>query len=364
MNRRVTSDRAGRAAVLRVPGTARRTVTIVVALLAGCGGGGDGEPIVRDSTLLAAYRFEVRHDADAVAPLRVETQWGPTSRVFSMSFDEGAGLMGRYESSNGVASMEQGAIFAADTGGATPAIDAFRAVVTADIIMAPTGGFASGAWDVRFGTDTVTVTVVSNPAAGVALSLNGAPTQFFAWPEFQRLFSPGSAAPPWQQAASASLYFLQLTLSQVRMSFVALRDATDAAFRNTALSRNCSRFPVAPPTGVLNQGERVMTWLGSANQGFDLRFTDCWDDAAGDSQDYLYRGAVALSGWRAANDAANRLVFLGFGGDEFGARVPGGVTYRGLALDRTMAAGAGGHLLDVDHAHALSGSVAIGFQEP
>jgi hypothetical protein len=69
----------------------------------------------------------------------------------------------------------------------------------------------------------------------------------------------------------------------------------------------CSTFLVGPPDGVLIQGERVLTWLGSADLGFNWCFTDCWVDLArtvpglspGSSIDpaaqYTVRGGFAVS---------------------------------------------------------------------
>jgi hypothetical protein len=320
--------------------------------------------MIRDSTFLATYRYELRHDTDSRPPLRLATQWGEASRVFSLAFDEAAGVTGAYATTGGVASVTRGSSFVADTSDATPQIGVLRSVVTADITTASTDEFAGGAWTVRFGTETVAVTVASGGTAGVNVSLDGGPAEFIAWQDFRQLFAPGSMAPAWQQAASASFQFLSLTLSQVETTFVALVDAARASFTSAAYARDCSAFPVSPPAGVLLQGERVMTWLGSADQGFDLRFADCWQDLAGDGRDYLYRGSAALSGWRAANDGRNRLVFVGFGGDAFGSRVPGGVGYRNLALDRTEAAPTGGHVLDPERSYTLSGGFALGFTEP
>lgn len=343
---------------------ARGTAGALVALLAGCGGGGgEGEPIIRDAAFLAVYRFELRHDADSRPPLLLATQWGGTPCEFSLRFDEAAGLTGLYKSADGVASIQRGSLLVADGCDETP-IGTVRAEVTSDLIVAATGEFTGGAWNVRSGGDSVAVTVVSGVDDGIELRLNGGPAEFFGWPEFAGLFAADSTAPGWQQAASASFQFLRVTSSQVEMAFAALVDAKAASFTSAPLVRSCSRFPVSPPAGIPAQGERVMRWLGSADLGFDLHFTDCWDDAAGDGQDYLYRGSVALSGWRASNDGNNRLVFVGFGGDSFGSRVPGGVRYQSLTLDRTVAGGSGEPVLDPDSAFTLRGGFAVRFVEP
>lgn len=342
---------------------ARRAAGLLVALLAGCGGGGDGEPIIRESTFLAAYRYELRHDADSRSPLLLATQWGDTPCEFSLRLEEAAGLRGLYSTAGGVANIDRGSVLVADTCAAT-AMGTLRADVTSDLVTASTGAFTSGAWNVHSGADSVAVVVVSAAGGGVELRLNGGPSEFFGWPEFAGLFAADSAAPGWQQAASASLQFLRVTLSQVEMTFTALVDAKEAAFTSTPLVRRCSRFPGLPPAGVAVQGERAMSWRGSADLGFDLQFTDCWDDAPGDDQDYLYRGSVSLGGWRASSDGSNRLVFVGFGGDSFGSRVPGGVQYQSLTLDRATANGSGGHVLDPDTAFTLRGGFAVGFVEP
>ncbi len=209
----------------------------------------------------------------------------------------------------------------------------------------------------------MTVTIVAGTEPGVELRLDEAAPEFLAWPEFARLFAADSTAPGWQRAASASFEFMRLALSQVEMSYVALVDAADAAFTSVGLVQSCDAFAAAPPAGVLAQGERVMTWLGSADLGFDLRFTDCWHDAPGVDRDYLLRGAVTLSGWRATNDLSLRLVFIGFGGDQSGIRVPGGVGYQQLGLARVAQGAVGGLVIDSAHYYTLGGSFAASFDD-
>jgi hypothetical protein len=338
-------------------------VFAAACLLSGCGGGGGGDPIIRESTFLPQYHFRLLHDADAPGPLEVTTPWGPDTRIFLVQLTTAGGVEGDYDSNSGVSSIASRSAMQVDTTDAIPDVGNISIEVTADIFPAGSGEFASGAWTVRYGTDMVTVSVVSNPSPGVELGLNGGPAEFIAWPAFTQLFAPGSATPEWQQAASASFQFLQLLLPQARLAFQALRDSTDAAFTTTPLVRDCGLFPVAPPDGVLLQGERVMAWLGSANQGFDLVLTDCWDDTAAGGPDYLYRGGVDLRGWSASNDFDNRLTFIGFGIDFF-ERQSGGVTYRDLRLDRTVVDGSGAHRLDDSLSMTLAGNVAGGFAPP
>jgi len=330
------------------------------AVMQGCGGSGGGEdPIIRESTFLAEYRYELRQDADSEARLVLGTQWGGSAYEFSIRYSGPAGVTGLYQRTGGVASIATGSEISVDTDLATPLIGAFRAAVDSGITTTPTGEFSAGAWTIATDTDTVGVRV----DGGVSLSLNGGPATLFDWAAFSALFGPGSSAPAWQQAASASFLFLRLALLQANVAFTALVDATDVSFTNTPGTRNCSMFPVAPPAGVLAQGERVLAWLGSADLGFELRFTDCWIDAGGDAQDYLYHGDINLSGWRASSDRSNRLIFLGFGGDEFGSRVPGGVRYADLSLARTLPASEG-HVLDTAASYTLSGGYAVAFTAP
>jgi len=345
---------AGRAAWL--------CLVAATACVPACGGSED--PIIRSTTFLPAYRYEMRQDADSVAPLEMAVVWNGTPYRIAIRFSGSGGLMGFYQRQSGVSTIAPASELTAETSLATPLIGAFRASVLAEIALTPAGDFSAGTWTVFAGNDTVRVVVVTGADAGVGLALNGGTSAFFTWPDFAGLFAPGSSAPAWQQAASASFRFLQIAALQARLAFTALVDATRVSFTNAPDVQRCDLFPGAPPPGVLAQGERVLTWLGSASLGFDLQFTDCWDDSTGDNLDYLYHGAVALSGWRASNDLDNRLVFIGFGGDEFGERVPGGIAYRDTRLARTLAATSGDREFDPAADYVLSGGFAIRFVQP
>lgn len=330
------------------------------ALTQACGGSGGGEdPIIRESTFLPVYRYELRQDADSEAELLLSALWDGSPYEFSIRFSGSTGLAGLFDRTAGVTSIAPGSELTVDTNRATPLLGAFRASVTAEIVTTTAGEYSAGNWTVALGVDSVDVSV----DAGVRVSLNGGPATAFDWVDFESLFGPGSVAPDWQQAASASYRFLRLAALQTGMHFTALLDAADVSFTNSPGIRNCSAFPGAPPDAMLAQGERVLAWLGSADIGFELRFTDCWIDAAGDAQDYLYRGAIDLAGWRASNDRNNRLIFLGFGGDEFGSRVPGGVRYADLGLARTLPS-SGGYVLDPAASYTLGGGFAISFVAP
>jgi hypothetical protein len=269
-------------------------------------------------------------------------------------------MTGLFDRALGVTSIAPGSELSAATSFAAGPVAAFRSVVSAEIELAPTGEFSAGAWRVIAGGDTIRVDIVPG---GVELALNDGASSFFGWPDFAALFAPGTAAPGWQQAASASFQFLRIATLQTRMVFMALSDAARASFTNAPDVQACSAFPVGPPDGVLNQGERVLTWLGSASLGFNWRFTDCWADLAGSDQDYLYRGEIALTGWRASSDLRNRLVFIGFGGDEF-ERVPGGVSYMNLDLARTVSDASGGSSLDPAAHYTVSGGFVASFAAP
>jgi hypothetical protein len=327
-------------------------------LLAACG---DGEPIIRDAAFLPVYRYELRQDADSPGSLELAVTWEGSPHVFSVRFAGATGMTGLIDSALGVTSIAPGSELSAETSFTAGPVAAFRFVVSAEIELAPTGEFSAGAWRVIAGEDTIRVEIVPG---GVELSLNDGASSFFGWPDFTALFAPGTAVPGWQQAASASFQFLLIATLQTRMVFVALSDAARVSFTNTPDVQACSAFPVGPPDGVLNQGERVLTWLGSANLGFNWRFTDCWTDLAGSDQDYLYRGEIALTGWRASNDLRNRLVFIGFGGDQFGARVPGGVSYMNLGLARTVSGPSGVSSLDPAAQYTVSGGFAASFVAP
>lgn len=329
-----------------------------------CGGGGGGEPIIRESTFLSMYRYELRQDADSADQLELAVQWDAVPYLFSLRFSGSSGLTGLYDRNSGVTSIAPGSELSVDTSLAIPSIGAFRVVVIAEISTTSNGEFSTGAWTIVAGNDTVRVDVASGTGAGVDLSLNDSAAVFFDWPDFSDLFGPGSVAPDWQQAAAASFRFLQIAAVQARTVFTSLVDATDVSFTDTPDVRNCSMFPGAPPPGVLNQGERVLTWLGSADLGFDLRFNNCWVDLAGEDQDYLYDGGMTLTGWRSSGDFSNRLGFLGFGGDEFGSRVPGGVSYLELGLAHTISNSSGGIDIDATADYILSGGFAIAFVDP
>lgn len=329
-------------------------------LLSACGGGG-GEPIIRDAAFLPVYRYELKQDADSIEPLQLAVTWEGASQVFAVRFAGTAGMTGLFDRVVGVTSIASGSELSAETSLAAGPVAAFRCVVSTGIEVAPTGEFSAGAWRVIAGGDTIRIDVVSG---GVELSLNDGASAFFGWSDFTELFAPGTAAPGWQQAASASFQFLRIATLQAGMVFTALVDAARVSFTSTPDVQACSAFPGGPPDGVLNQGERVLTWLGSANLGFNRRFTDCWVDLTGSDQDYLYRGEIALTGWRASNDVRNRLVFIGFGGDEFGVRVPGGVSYMSLGLARTVPGASGSSGFDPAARYTTSGGFAASFVEP
>lgn len=335
-----------------------------VICIPACGGGGGGQPIIRDSTFLSMYRYEIRQDADSADLLELAVLWDGTPYLFSLRFSGSSGLTGLYNRDSGVTSIAPGSELTVETSLATPLIGAFQIVVIAEIATTSTGEFSTGTWMITMGNNTVQVEVASVTNAGVSLSLNDSTAVFFDWPGFADLFGPGSVAPDWQQAAAASFRFLQIAAVQARTIFTTLVDAASVSFTNAPDVRNCSMFPDTPPPGVLNEGERVLTWLGSADLGFDLLFSDCWVDLTGEDQDYLYDGEMTLTGWRSSSDFSNRLGFIGFGGDEFGARVPGGVSYRELGFAHTVSNSSGGIDIDATANYILRGGFAIGFVDP
>jgi hypothetical protein len=349
--------------LLQFSGDMRYRIILLATTLAACGCGGGEDPIIRDSTFLPVYRYQIEQDRDSEDQLELSVRWDGIQYVFAVRFSGPYGLTGLYDRSSGVTSIVPDSELTVETSYASPLIGAFRALVIEEIATMPTGEFSAGAWMIVAGNDTVRIDVASG-TGGVALSLNGGTAVSFEWPKFAELFAPGSAAPTWQQAASASFHVLRIAALQARTAFAALVDATRVSFTNTPDVRSCSMFPGAPPPDVLNTGERVLTWLGSADLGFDLRFTDCWVDLAGEDQDYLYHGEIALTGWRSSGDGSNRLIFVGFGGDEFGNRVPGGVSYLDLDFARTVPNSAGGSDFDPAADYTLSGGFAIGFVQP
>lgn len=338
------------------------SLAFVLLAMAGCGAGGS-DPGIRSSTFLATYDYAIRHDADAPGPWRFATAWGDEPCVFTVRLGALPGLAGRFQTASGVASVASGAVLAVDgCPGVTP-FARVEATVASELLRTQAGVFSAGAWEVRSDSELVRVTV-SSGAAGVSLQRGNDPAVTLGWAEFDALFASDSVAPAWQVGAAASFHFMQLSLLQVEMAFSALVDVSDVAFTNTPRALPCSAFS-APPSGVLARGERVLTWLGSADLGFDLLFTDCWDDEPEDRQDYLYRGGLTLSGWRARADylGSGPLRFVGFGGDD-GVRVPGGVTYRDARLSRVVPQAAGPALIDPERSYTVSGAFAAGFAQP
>jgi hypothetical protein len=337
-------------------------LAFVLLATAGCGGGGS-DPGIRDSTFLPAYDYFVRHDADAPGPWRFATVWGDTPCVYSVRFGAAPGLAGRFQTASGVASVASGVVLAVEgCPGVTP-FARLDVTVGSELVRTQTGDFSAGAWEVLSDSELVRVTV-SPGAAGVSLQRGNDAAVALGWAEFDALFASDSMAPAWQVGAAASYHFMQLSLLQVEMAFSALVDVSDVAFTNTPKALPCNAFS-APPPGVLARGERVLTWLGSADLGFDLLFTDCWDDEPGDRQDYLYRGGLTLSGWRARADylGSGPLRFTGFGGDD-SVRVPGGVTYRDARLSRVVLQATGPAMIDPERSYTVRGGFAVGFAQP
>lgn len=328
-------------------------LTAVTVGVSGCGGGG-GEPLIRETTWLNAYRYELSQSAASPDRLALAVQWDGARYVFDLRFPRTSGLTGRYDRGSGVISIASGSELTADASPEVSFGGALQTAVTADITWMPGGEFESGTWTVAFADDIVRVDVASGAAPGVNLGLNGGATVFLGWQEFAGVFAPGSSAPAWQQAASAAFGFLRFAMGQVDLAFTTLEDAARVSFTNTPDVSACDRLSGAPPPGVLNQGERVLTWLGSADLGFHLRFTDCWANLAGEAQDYLYDGEIELARWRAVSDLSNRLVSLSFGS----------VTYLDLGLAGTVPNASGGIDLDSAQNYTLSGGFAVGFHEP
>lgn len=347
-----------------VTGAGAPVLLSTALLFLGCGSGGGEDPIIRSATFLDEYRYQLGNDADSSPQLFLSTISNGFAIRLALDFSQVSGLAGNYNWISDYRSIDAGSAMLVETSIYTPVIGAFRVEVSADISAAADGAFLEGAWRVYTGTDIVDVVVVSDTQAGVTLQRNGGDVVNFNWPDFIMLFYVGSISPTWQQAASASFQLMRLMLGQVVMAFDALRGAASASFSTTPYVRACDAFSGTVPSGVLLQGERVLTWLGSADLGFDLRFIDCWDNRPGVDEDYLYRGALELSGWRAANDGSNRLIFVGFGGDEFGSRVPGGIEYRELRLDLAGSFGIAGLPMLSSAPWFLDGGYAIGFATP
>ena len=326
----------------------------------------DSEPIIRSSTFLPVYRYELTQDSGSPQELELAVSWQGVPTTYSVRFSGPAGITGLLERDAGVVSISSGSELSVASTPESGLPGAFQWAVGAEIAVSSTGEFLAGDWTVIAANDTILVQVVPGQG-GVDISLNGRAPDFFAWSDFAALFAPGSEAPGWQQAASASFQFLQVSILQVRMVFAALVDTVRVSFTNTPDVQPCGAIPGVPLTGVMVQGERVMTWLGSADLGYDLRFTDCWMDLPGSGQDYLYRGAMALTGWRASGGefwGGGDLISIGFGGNTDGERVPGGVSYLDLDLGRTVPIAGDRIGLDPAAQYSVSGGFAILFVAP
>jgi hypothetical protein len=228
--------------------------------------------------------------------------------------------------------------------------------LTFDVIGEPP---TSGAFDVAFLFDTVSVNVVAD---GVQLSLNGGQAVAYTWDEYDKLIDDDTQE-PWLQVASVAGGAIEF-LYEYFFNVADILDELELATMTNPLVDSCDMFTGTPPANVLAQGEVTVTWTGSGElsdgDDFNWQFTQCWIDDPNDPMDDLLDGAVLLENYTETVDFnTNTLFEIGFGGL---SGQPGGVIFD-LTVSETLE-NDGVFTIPADDVITITGGFAMIIQSP
>jgi len=330
------------------------------------GGGGDdvgsggGEP-----TFLDVYDYWLT----TIGPGHFNVSFTEDPDTFTISVKTlGPWLTGTYNTATEAYTLDSGAGASIDSDVGDDLLGQFNIEVTSPIqIPSYDSEPTAGAFEVEFGAEKVTVTVVSGPPAGVNLNLEGgAGPVFFPWDDFENLL--GSGAPDWQQRAALSGSILEFMIQQVDYVVVSIGyigDNEDELQQNITVTENCDAFPQgAAPQGVLQQGTRALSWDDASGNGevgggdnFTWTLTDCWDDDQGDNIDDLINGTVDLDSYTEVVDGSNRVTRIGFEGQG------GGVVFTDFVVSEVEEEPLGTFTIDQNADITVNGGFTIVFTE-
>ncbi len=245
------------------------------------------------------------------------------------------------------------------SGGLLPIDGTITVTLTEDVPVNVGAPPTSGAFDVAFLFETVSVSVV---AGGVELSLNGGEAVPYTWDEFENLLDD-DAQEDWLRRASLAGAAFEF-LYEYFFNVADILDELELATLTNPLIESCDMFTGTPPAGVLAQGEITVTWTGSGElstgDDFNWQFNQCWIDEPNDTTDELLNGTVLLENYTETVDFnTNNLFEIGFGGL---SGQPGGVIFD-LTVSETVEEN-GVFTIAADDVVTITGGFAMIIQAP
>ncbi len=341
-------------------------VMLGLVAIVGSGGGDDGDGNGNGNggggeTPLDVYRYSIRMDSEE-DPLRVGfAEDGDAYEVAVVTnVPGGVGFAGTYYRETEAFTLDAGSSVHVDSDRGVPLFGSFSVAVLQAFTFPGEGFPTAGELEVTGTAGTVRVTIVSAPAAGVNISLDGGGPVFYSWDDLEDLFDSDSEE--WKKWASFAVNVFKFVFEQFGFVIHALEsigDYGDVLETQGAIQFDCDTFP------LLATGNHELKWVdnGNGNLGpadsFVWTFSDCWDDSSGDDIDELINGVINLTGYTEVVDD-DRIVRIGF---EPSLEAPGGVIYDGLVLTETKEDPPGTFTIDYDSEITIDGALQIVFFE-
>jgi len=203
----------------------------------------------------------------------------------------------------------------------SPLDGTFAVIISEEIDAMADEEPGAGQFEVITPTETVVVSILNN---SIELVLNnGAPVVFNTWEELENLIDDETQE-TWQRRAALAAGVFEFLIGQF-FDVANILDELELVTINNPIVETCDLFPGTPPTGVLGQGEIMVTWLGSGElsegDDFDWSFNQCWFEMG----EQVLDGTITLENYTETIDTNNNTLFeIGFGGL---SGEPGGVIY-------------------------------------
>ena len=321
----------------------------------GNGNGGGGE------TLLDVYRYSIRMDSEE-DPLRVGfTEDDDAYEVAVVTnVAGGIGLTGTYYTDTEAFTLDSGSSIRVDSDRRTPLFGSFSIAVSQAFSFPGEGFPTAGELEVTGTAGTARVTIVSAPAAGVNISLNGGDPAFYSWDDFEDLFDSDSEE--WKKWASFAVNVFKFVYEQFDFVIYALEyigDYGEVLETQGTIQFDCDTFP------LLATGTRKLKWVDNGNgsvgpsDSFVWTFADCWIYNSRDNIDDLINGVINLTGYTEVLKDG-KITRIGF---EPYLETQGGVIYNDLVLTETEEDPPGNFTIDESSELTVNGGMQVVFFE-